>query len=232
MRYPLRGAGRPVHPPRQFRAHKARLLGARSPSPHRQVLRARIALAAAEGRSNDQTAHLLRPPPNLRQHWRERFAFLRHDGLWACSTRTGRRPHLSTALVGRIVRSTISGSPRWETLRSTRSLACHLAGATRQSGASCRGRGSAPSGPVIQTEQRSAIRGLAHRGGILLKATSSGAHPTTRVDGSQTMATGPEPHGVAGHPRVPPVIPRDGRDHFLGDESRSTSRSGRASLRP
>ncbi len=94
--------------------------------PYRQVLRARIVLAAAQGRSNDQIAQALRTRPNTVGLWRRRFALLRLEGLRQDAPRTGRRPCLSPAVVQRILRTTTSEKPRGDTHWSTRSLARRL----------------------------------------------------------------------------------------------------------
>ena len=92
-------------------------------TPHRLVDRARIVLAAAEGKTNDQIAeelHLHRRTVGL---WRRRFVLLRLAGIAQDAPRTGRRPRLDSATVEGIVAKTLHTKPRGETHWSTRSLA-------------------------------------------------------------------------------------------------------------
>lgn len=50
-------------------------------APYRQVVRARIVLLAAEGRTNEEIAHQLGVPRQIVSKWRKRFYELRGDGL-------------------------------------------------------------------------------------------------------------------------------------------------------
>ena len=92
-------------------------------TPHRLVDRARIVLAAVEGKTNDQIAeelHLHRRTVGL---WRRRFALLRLAGIEQDAPRTGRRPRLDREAIEGIVAKTLHTKPRGETHWSTRSLA-------------------------------------------------------------------------------------------------------------
>ena len=92
-------------------------------TPRRLVDRARIVLAAVEGKTNDQIAeelHLHRRTVGL---WRRRFALLRLAGIEQDAPRTGRRPRLDREAIEGIVAKTLHTKPRGETHWSTRSLA-------------------------------------------------------------------------------------------------------------
>src|SRR5580658_9807473 len=92
-------------------------------TPHRLVDRARIVLAAAEGKTNDQIAIELQVHRRTVGLWRRRFALLRLAGIEQDAPRTGRRPRLDREAVEGIVAKTLHTKPRGETHWSTRSLA-------------------------------------------------------------------------------------------------------------
>lgn len=92
-------------------------------TPHRLVGRARIVLAAAEGKTNDQISDELQLHRRTVGLWRRRFVLLRLAGIEQDAPRTGRRPRLDSAAVEAIVVKTLHTRPRGETHWSTRSLA-------------------------------------------------------------------------------------------------------------
>jgi transposase len=92
-------------------------------TPHRLVDRARIVLAAAEGKTNDQIAVELQVHRRTVGLWRRRFALLRLAGIEQDAPRTGRRPRLDRKVVEGIVAKTLHTKPRGETHWSTRTLA-------------------------------------------------------------------------------------------------------------
>ena len=63
-------------------------------SPYYQVIRAKIVLLAAEGRSNKEIAHHLDVPRQIVSKWRKRFYQQRLSGL-EDQPRTGRPPGFS-----------------------------------------------------------------------------------------------------------------------------------------
>ena len=85
--------------------------------------RARIVLAAAEGKTNDQIAIELQVHRRTVGLWRRRFALLRLAGIEQDAPRTGRRPRLDREAVEGIVAKTLLTKPQGETHWSTRSLA-------------------------------------------------------------------------------------------------------------
>lgn len=95
-------------------------------TPQRLVLRAKIVLLAAEGRTNKAIAGALGTNPITVGRWRSRFALLRLEGIRRDAPRAGRKPQLPAALVRRIVETTLHAKPPGETHWSTRTLADHL----------------------------------------------------------------------------------------------------------
>jgi transposase len=94
-------------------------------TPARLVLRARIVLAAAEGRENQDIATACGTDPHTVARWRQRFAKDRLAGLEKDAPRSG-RPAVSQALVAEIVRKTTQEKPANATHWSTRTLADEL----------------------------------------------------------------------------------------------------------
>ncbi len=91
----------------------------------RLVLRARIVLRAAEGKTNKRIVEELGTNPVTVGLWRSRFALLRVDGIRQDAPRPG-APALSETLVEKIVHTTLHEKPPGETHWSTRTLADHL----------------------------------------------------------------------------------------------------------
>jgi transposase len=98
-------------------------------TPARLVLRAKIVLAAAEGRENQEIATACGADPHTVARWRQRFAKQRLAGLEKDAPRSG-RPATQHALVREIVRKTTQEKPANATHWSTRTLAAEL-GTTR-----------------------------------------------------------------------------------------------------
>ena len=92
-------------------------------TPHRLVDRARIVLAAAEGKTNDQIADELHVHRRTVGLWRRRFILLRLTGIEQDAPRAGRRPRLDQAAIEGILAKTLHTKPRGETHWSTRTLA-------------------------------------------------------------------------------------------------------------
>jgi len=92
-------------------------------TPQRLVLRSKIVLLAAEGRTNKQIVDELDTNPVTVGRWRSRFALLRVDGIRKDAPRPGRKPRISASIVKRIVDTTLHERPRGETHWSTRTLA-------------------------------------------------------------------------------------------------------------
>ncbi|MGI0130187.1 MAG: IS630 family transposase, partial [Thermoplasmata archaeon] len=91
--------------------------------PHRLVDRARIVLAAAEGKTNDEIAREFRLHERTVGLWRRRFALLRLSGIAKDAPRTGRKPRLDSEMIKAIVVKTLHTKPRGETHWSTRTMA-------------------------------------------------------------------------------------------------------------
>lgn len=98
--------------------------------PARLVLRAKIVLAAAAGRENQQIATEYGTDPHTVARWRKRFAEQRLSGLEKDAPRAGRPQTAQPALVAEIVRKTTQEKPANATHWSTRTLAAEL-GTTR-----------------------------------------------------------------------------------------------------
>lgn len=94
--------------------------------PARLALRARIVLAAAAGRRNDEIAAELRTTPKTVSEWRTRFAELRLDGLQKNGTRRQRSPAGDEELERLIIEKTTQTKPRNRARWSTRTLAREL----------------------------------------------------------------------------------------------------------
>ncbi len=89
----------------------------------RRVLRARIVLAAAEGKDNQTIAVELKTDRLLVGKWRKRFAQSGLAGIEKDAPGRGRKPVLRDALVRKIVETTTQEKPANATHWSTRSLA-------------------------------------------------------------------------------------------------------------
>src|SRR5512140_1087874 len=92
-------------------------------SPHRQVLRARIVLLAAEGMTNQEIAAAVGQSRPTIQLWRERFLALRLAGLEKDAPRPGRKPRISPRKIRAVVEATLHTKPPNATHWSTRSMA-------------------------------------------------------------------------------------------------------------
>jgi transposase len=95
-------------------------------TPARLVLRARVVLAAAEGRSNEAIAAELETNPNLVGRWRWRFAQHGLAGIAKDARRGGRPATARGQLVGKIIEWTTGKKPANATHWSTRTLAVEL----------------------------------------------------------------------------------------------------------
>ena len=95
-------------------------------TPARQVLRARIVLAAAEGKDNHMIAQALRTDRLLVGKWRKRFAEQGLAGIEKDAPRGGRKPTARNALAATIVEWTTQRKPANATHWSTRTLAAEL----------------------------------------------------------------------------------------------------------
>jgi transposase len=93
--------------------------------PHRQVLRARIVLLAADGVANEVIAAQLGTSKPSVLKWRTRFIEAGVDGLDDAPGR-GRRPVYGRRFVEKVVSTTLRKPPPGVTHWSTRSLAAHL----------------------------------------------------------------------------------------------------------
>jgi transposase len=92
-------------------------------TPARLVLRAKIVLAAAEGKTNEDIAADLGASKPTVGRWRTRFAALRTAGIEKDAPRPGRTPAISAETVTRIVEKTTREKPENATHWSTRSMA-------------------------------------------------------------------------------------------------------------
>jgi transposase len=100
--------------------------------PHRQVLRARIILMAADGATNQDIAKALKQSRPTIQLWRERFLALRSAGLEKDAPRPGRKERISPVKIRAVVDATLHTKPPNATHWSTRTMAQaqHLSEAT------------------------------------------------------------------------------------------------------
>jgi len=92
-------------------------------TPARLVLRAKIVLAAAEGKMNETIAVELGTSKPTVGRWRGRFATLRLAGIEKDAPRPGRTPAVSGKTVNLIVRKTTQEKPENATHWSTRTMA-------------------------------------------------------------------------------------------------------------
>jgi transposase len=99
-------------------------------TPARLVLRAKIVLAASEGRENQEIAFAFDTDSHTAARWRQRFAKHRLTGLEKDAPRSGRPADAQQALAAEIVRKTTQEKPANATHWSTRTLAVEL-GTTR-----------------------------------------------------------------------------------------------------
>jgi transposase len=95
-------------------------------TPARLVLRARIVLAAAEGRENQEIATQLGCTRRTVGTWRNRFATERLAGIEQDAPRGGRTPSVRGAKEAEIIRKTTQETPPQATQWSTRSMAAAL----------------------------------------------------------------------------------------------------------
>lgn len=92
-------------------------------TPARLVLRAKIVLAAADGKTNEAIAAELHTSKPTVGRWRSRFATQRMTGIEKDAPRPGRTPAITSETVTRIVRKTTQEKPEAATHWSTRSMA-------------------------------------------------------------------------------------------------------------
>ena len=92
-------------------------------TPARLVLRAKIVLAAAEGKTNEMIAVELGTARSTVGRWRTRFAKLRTAGIEKDATRPGRTPAIAAETVTKIIQKTTQEQPPNATHWSTRSMA-------------------------------------------------------------------------------------------------------------
>lgn len=92
-------------------------------TPARLVLRAKIILAAADGKTNEAIAAELHTSKPTVGRWRKRFAAGRTAGIEKDAPRPGRTPAITAETVTRIVRKTTQEKPEAATHWSTRSMA-------------------------------------------------------------------------------------------------------------
>jgi transposase len=90
------------------------------------VLRARIVLAAAEGKDNQTIAEALKTDRLLVGKWRKRFAEKGLEGIEKDAPRGGRKPAARDAVAAKIVEWTTQKKPANATHWSTRTLAAEL----------------------------------------------------------------------------------------------------------
>jgi transposase len=95
-------------------------------APHRQVLRAKVLLMAADGEANTRIAEEVGVTPVTVRAWRKRFS---EDGLAELGQvrkGRGRKPTITDEQVARIVRLTTEESPAGHTHWSCRTMAKHV----------------------------------------------------------------------------------------------------------
>ena len=92
-------------------------------TPARLVLRAKIVLAAAAGKMNQDIAADLSTSKKTVSLWRSRFGAERTAGIEKDAPRPGRNPSIPTATVERILRKTTQEKPQGATHWSTRTMA-------------------------------------------------------------------------------------------------------------
>jgi transposase len=92
-------------------------------TPARLVLRAKIVLAAAEGKTNETIAAELHTSKPTVGRWRSRFAARRTVGIVKDASRPGRTPAITAETMTQIVQKTTQEKPENATHWSTRSMA-------------------------------------------------------------------------------------------------------------
>jgi len=91
--------------------------------PHRQVVRARIVMMAADGATNQDIAVAIGVSRPTVQLWRQRFLALRVAGLEKDAPRPGRKPRIAPAKVKAVIEATLHTTPPNATHWSTRTMA-------------------------------------------------------------------------------------------------------------
>ena len=89
----------------------------------RLVQRARIVLAAASGKRNDEIARELGCTRRTAGTWRKRFSEQRLEGIVKDAPRSGRGPHVRQHVEAEIIRKTTQETPPQATHWSTRTMA-------------------------------------------------------------------------------------------------------------
>lgn len=92
-------------------------------TPRRLVDRARIVLAAADGKTNKQIVEEFHLDPRTVGLWRRRFVLLHLAGIEKDAPRPGRKPRLSLEVAKAVVVKTLRTKPRGQTHWSSRSMA-------------------------------------------------------------------------------------------------------------
>lgn len=92
-------------------------------TPQRLVVRSRIVLAAADGRTNRRIARDVGVREDTVGVWRHRFHANRLEGIAKDAPRPGRKPQIPQDVIDRILRLTLHEKPRGATHWSTRSMA-------------------------------------------------------------------------------------------------------------
>ena len=91
--------------------------------PHRQVVRARIVMMAADGVTNQDIAATLGVSRPTVQLWRQRFLALRFTGLEKDAPRAGRKPRIAASKIKAVIDATLHTTPPNATHWSTRTMA-------------------------------------------------------------------------------------------------------------
>lgn len=112
---------KPVELTSEDRATLVRWARGRS-TPARQVQRAKIILAAADGKRNDEIAKELQCTRRTVGMWRTRFLELGVTGLVKDAPRSGRKPSIPKETVSEIIRLTTQEKPPGQTHWSTRTM--------------------------------------------------------------------------------------------------------------
>lgn len=95
-------------------------------APHRQVLRARVLLMAADGEANTTIAAEVGVTPVTVRAWRKRFAVEGLSKLGEVRKGRGPKPSISEETVEAIVRKTLHSKPKGQTHWSTRTMAAEF----------------------------------------------------------------------------------------------------------
>lgn len=95
-------------------------------APHRQVVRAKVLLMAADGRANTRIADEAGVTPVTVRTWRKRFTEEGVAGLGRVRKGRGRRPTITDEQVAQIVRLTTEETPPGHTHWSCRTMAEHV----------------------------------------------------------------------------------------------------------